>query len=94
MRLSIVKKETVWRGRGRPPRQIPDEVKELADATYRTGNVGQVHIEPEDEEDAVELQRLLRSYAKQRGLQLNLQRDEDELRFEMVDRPVRKKVAA
>lgn len=59
----------------------------MADSTYGTGNVAVVTIGADDEEDATELVRLLRSYAKGLGRIMRIQRDEDELRFEMADRP-------
>lgn len=59
----------------------------MADRTYGTGNVAVVSIGADDEEDAAELVRLLRSYAKSRDLIMRVQRDDDELRFEMADRP-------
>lgn len=58
----------------------------MADLTYNTGNVGIVSIGADDEEDAAELVRLLRSYAKSLGRIMRIQRDEDELRFELADR--------
>lgn len=58
----------------------------MADRTYRTGDVAVVTVGADDEEEAAELVRLLRSYAKGRGLIMRVQRDDDELRFEMADR--------
>lgn len=86
MEVTFAEKQDVWRGRGHPRRSIPRKVREMADATYRTGKVGQVSIGPEDEEDVTELRRLLTSYAKSRGLVMRIQRDDDELRFEMADK--------
>lgn len=57
----------------------------MADRTYRTGKVGQVTVEASEEEEANELIRLLKSYAKSRGNRMRIQRDDDQLRFEMVD---------
>lgn len=59
----------------------------MANRTYGTGNVAVVSIGADDEEDATELVRLLRSYAKSLGKIMRVQRDDDELRFEMADRP-------
>lgn len=86
MEVSLEAKEKVWRGRGRPRREIPQEIKTLADATYGTGNVGRVKLGQADEADARELVRLLESYAESLGRRMRIQRDPGELRFEMVDR--------
>lgn len=85
MQVTFAPKAEVWRGRGHPRRQIPEEVRAMADRTYRTGHVGRVSLGPNDQDDATELIRLLRSYAKSHGRRVRIQRDETELRFEMVD---------
>lgn len=85
MEISFASKEKVWRGPGHPRRNVPQKVKDLAHMTYRTGKVGQVAIRAEDKEDATELVRLLRSYAKAIGKHMRIQQDDDCLRFEMVD---------
>lgn len=85
MKVDFAPRAEVWRGRGHPRRQIPEEVRDMADATYRTGKVGRVTIDADDEEDAAELVRLLRSYAKSLGRRMRIQRDDDQLRFELVD---------
>jgi hypothetical protein len=93
MDVALKEKSEVWRGRGHPRREIPAQVRQLADATYRTGKVGAVSIGADDEEEATELVRLLKSYAKSRNLVMRIQRDDDELRFEMADRPSGKQEA-
>lgn len=75
-----------WRGRGRPPRPVPDTVRDMADATYGTGKVGTVTVGPDDEQECKELVRMLRSYAKGSDRVMRIQRDADELRFWMVDK--------
>lgn len=90
MQVTFAPKSEVWRGRGHPRRSIPAAVQEMASATYKTGRVGTVTIGPEDEEDAIELRRLLISYAKSLGRRMRIQRDDDQLRFEMVDKGERK----
>ena len=86
MQVSFAPKAEVWRGRGHPRRQIPDNVRQAADATYKTGQVGRAVIAPNDNpEEVAELKRLLRSYAKSLGRRMRIQHDETELRWEMVD---------
>jgi hypothetical protein len=86
MEVSIEKKEKVWRGRGRPRRVVPKEIRDLADATYQTGNVGRVELDDTNDEEVRELIRLLESYADSLGRRMRIQRDDFEVRFEMVDR--------
>lgn len=90
MEVQFKSADEAWRGRGHPRRTIPKEIRDMADRTYGTGKVGTVTIGPDDEEDARELVKLLRSYAKAKGRIMRIQRDDDELRFHMVDRPVRR----
>lgn len=85
MNVAFAPKNAVWRGPGHPRRQIPPQVMEMADRTYRTGQVGMVEIESDEEEEATELVRLLKSYAKARGCRMRIQRDDSVLRFEMCD---------
>lgn len=94
MRFETAPKKNVWRGRGRPRREIPAEVIAMADATYRTGEVGIVTIAADEEEELRELTGYLNSYATGRGLRMRVQREDDVVRFEMVDIKPRKKVAA
>lgn len=87
MEVNLRKKGDVWRGRGAPRRQVPPEIAQLAEDTYRTGQCGTATIvTEEDEADARELVNLLTSYARSRGKRLNTQREDEELRFEMVDK--------
>jgi hypothetical protein len=65
----------------------------MADRTYGTGKVGVVGIGPDDEDEARELVRLLKSYAKSLGRRMRIQRDADQLRFEMVDTAGQEKAA-
>jgi hypothetical protein len=95
MELQLVPKQEVWRGRGAPRKQVPDEIKHAADATYKTGKVGNVVIASDEEEEAKELIGLLTSYANSLGKRMRVQRQDDTIRFEMVDRVKRaKKVVA
>jgi hypothetical protein len=73
------------RGPGRPPRQIPAPIAELARATYRTGKVGRVQIGADEEEEATELRRTLETYARQLGRRMRVRRVDDVMFFEMVD---------
>lgn len=91
MQVTFSPKAEVWRGRGHPRRHVPQEVRDMADRTYRSGKVGRVTVNPAEEEEAAELIRLLKSYAKSLGRRMRIQRDDDELRFELVD--VERKVA-
>lgn len=89
MQITLHEKQDVWRGRGHPRREIPEQVRRMADATYGTGKVGRVEFGADDEEDITELVRLLKAYARHQGRRMRIQRDEDEIRFEMTDRRVR-----
>lgn len=95
MELQLVPKQEVWRGRGAPRKQVPAEIKQAADATYRTGQCGHVTVEEGEEVEAKELIGLLTSYANSLGRRMRVQRQDDVIRFEMVDRAKRaKKVVA
>ena len=94
MHIATASKKEVWRGRGRPRRVIPPEVRAFADSTYRTGNVKVVTIEAGEEEEMKELVSLLTSYAVSLGRRMRVQREDDTFRFEMVDVKPRKKAAA
>lgn len=94
MELHLVPKQEVWRGRGAPRKQVPDQIKRAADATYKTGNVGNVTILEGEEEEAKELVGLLTSYANSIGKRMRVQRQDDTIRFEMVDKVKRTKKAA
>lgn len=93
MDVTLAPKREVWRGRGAPRKQVPDQVKQLADATYRSGKVGNVVVGSDEEEEAKELAGLLTSYANSLGRRMRIQREDDVMRFEMVDRVPRKKAA-
>lgn len=84
----------VWRGRGRPPRPIPDIIRQAADESYRTGKCGTVEVAPDEEDEARELSSLLTAYAKRQGKRMRFQRDGDLLAFRMVAVNRRKKVVA
>lgn len=94
MRFESAPKKDVWRGRGRPRREVPDQVAQMADATYRTGNVGVVTITADEEDELRELVGYLNSYAGSLGHRMRVQREDDTVRFEMVDIKPRKKAAA
>lgn len=93
MDVTLAPKREVWRGRGAPRKQVPDQVKQLADSTYRTGKVGNVVVGSDEEEEAKELAGLLTSYANSLGRRMRIQREDDVMRFEMVDRVTRKRAA-
>lgn len=86
MNVTFEPKAEHWRGRGAPPKPIPPQVSAAADRTYRTGQVGRSEIGPDEEEEAAELASLLRCYARRKGLRMKLQRHDDVLLFEMVDK--------
>lgn len=94
MRIESAPKKEVWRGRGRPARVVPPIVKHEADRTYKTGQVGIIHVAADEEEELKELLGYLNSYATSLGRRMRVQRDDDVVRFEMVDVQRRKKVAA
>jgi hypothetical protein len=90
MDVRLNPKREVWRGRGAPRKDVPDEVKRLADATYRTGKVGTVVICADEEEEAKELVGYLNSYANSLDRRMRIQRQDDTILFELVDRAPRK----
>lgn len=53
--------------------------------TYRTGKCYVVAIDPDEEEEARELESLLTAYAGRKNKRMRFQREGDVLRFEMVD---------
>jgi hypothetical protein len=87
-------KSEVWRGRGRPRRQVPVQVQTMADKTYRTGQVGIVTVDDDEEDELRELLGFLNSYATSLGRRIRVQREENVVRFEMVDIIKRKKIPA
>lgn len=84
----------VWRSRGRPPRPIPDIVRQAAEESYRTGKCGTVEVAPDEESEARELMSLLTAYAKRQGKRMRFQREDDLLAFRMVTVAKRKKGTA
>lgn len=94
MRIETVPKAEAWRGRGRPRREIPPEIRQAADRTYRTGNVQVATVASDEEGELRELLSLLNSYATSLGRKIRWQREGDVVRFEMVDVQKRKKVTA
>lgn len=62
-----------FKPRGRPRRDVPPEVKALADETYRSKKAKEAIVGPGEEEEARELISLLRSYADSTGRTLRLQ---------------------
>jgi hypothetical protein len=93
MRIEFKSSDEVWRRRGRPRKEVPEEVKELANRTYRTRIACVLHIDPEDEEEAAELLKQLHLYARHEGRKMRTGRLGDELRFQMVDKTSRKEAA-
>lgn len=94
MRFEKAPKKEVWRGRGRPPRAVPAQVARMAEDTYRTGEVGVITVEADEEEELKELTGYLNSYATSKGRRMRIQREGDVVRFEMVDVAKRRKVSA
>lgn len=91
MEVTTVPRAEGWRGRGRPRREIPPQVAELARQTYKTGNIGQAVIADGEEDQARELASLLTAYAEYQGRRMRIQYDGNVMRWEMVDK--RKRVA-
>lgn len=89
MKVEILPKADVWRGRGKPRREIPENVRDIANSTYKTGNVATVEIGPGEDDDATELIKMLRAYARHLGRRIRIQRSGNTLRFELVDRPAK-----
>lgn len=85
MQMELVDRSQAWRNRGRPPRPIPEEVAQAAEMTYRTGKCYVVAIDADEEEEIRELESLLTAYAGRKGKRMRFQREDDVLRFEMVD---------
>jgi len=89
MQVQMVDEQNVWRNRGRKPLEIPPEVRRLAEATYKTGKVGHINVAEGEEEEALELRGLLRSYALHSGRRMRFQPRDDlaeTILFQMVDK--------
>lgn len=90
MEIKLHRRETVWHHRGRPKIEIPPEVQEVIDATYKTGRVGSIDMDdPEyDEGETAEFLRLISLGAsRDPGCRMRIQRDEERglILFEKVD---------
>lgn len=88
MEVTIEDRAKVWRDRGRPKAEIPPEIMQMAESTYKTGKV--ITISPETEEEkgeAAELLKLLRGAARRQGRHLKVQRQSGKILAEMVDKP-------
>lgn len=94
MRFETAPKKDVWRGRGRPRREVPPLVMKMADETYRSGNVGVLTVSADEETELKEMQGYLNSYAASLGKRIRYQRTGDRVAFAMVDIQRRKKAAA
>lgn len=82
MQITITRRAGRWRGRGRPKTDIPEQVMEALNATYKTGNIGVIS---RDDPDAQATLRLLKLGAESLGKIIRQQCDDVEYRFEMVD---------
>lgn len=92
MELNLQPRKEVWRGRGAPRKEIPEEIRAAANATYRTGQVGVVHYGADEEPEVKELIGLLTSYGNSfPNRRMRVQHEDGEIRFELVDKNSRKK---
>lgn len=94
MEITLRDRKEVWRDRGRPRPEIPDEVWEIIDQTYKTGKVGELPtLTDEEAEEAREIIKTLRAAANKRGLHLKTQpsKEGDAMLFEVVDKPTTQK---
>lgn len=90
MEIKLHKKDAVWRHRGRPRIEIPPEIQEVIDATYKTGRVGTIDMTDEDynEEETADFLRMISLGAsRDAGCRMRIQRDEERgiILFEKVD---------
>lgn len=85
----------MWRHRGKPRTEVPDQVMALLRATYRTGKIGSIAADESGDldDESRELLSLLRIGAVRLGKRLRVQEDSDGIRFEMADKQTRKKAA-
>src|SRR4051812_41064441 len=91
MELELQPKREAWKRRGHTPMELEPGVLEALAATYKTGVVGILRFDPDDDDDASDAKRTLsqlRSGAKRQDKRLRVQEtdiNEGIIRYEMVD---------
>lgn len=89
MELSFLPKaESGWRGRGAPPREVPDTILQMLRHTEKTGEVGVIDTTGDTEEEIKDAISALRSGARQMGRRALTQRDKAKnvIRFQLAPR--------
>jgi pantothenate kinase len=74
MDIALVERASVWRGRGAPRREIPEQIRTLVDATYRSKKAARIDdiTTDADREEARQIISLARSYAQSKGRRLRV----------------------
>ena len=100
MRVAFEPDDSRLRRAGRPPVEVPEEVRTVADRTHATGQVARIEVGPGEEQEARQILVMVRRYAKQRGWRAVIQprRDADiraggTIRFMMRDKAPKKERA-
>lgn len=75
-----------WRHRGRPPRQVPQPLVDLLEATYSEGSQAIIPVAGHTPAEIREVLSLLRLGAARRGWRLRAQHDTETIRFYAEDR--------
>lgn len=88
MDVVIEDRAKVWRDRGRPPRELPAAIVEIATNIYGTGKVLTLApVTPEEKAEAAEILRMLRTAARRANRYLRIQRQKGVILCEIVDLP-------
>lgn len=77
MEISTAPRSAVWRGRGQPRREVPEQIRNLVESTYRSNRVITVDVnldDPAEVKQAREFLTLIRSYANSKGKRIIVQR--------------------
>lgn len=78
--------ESAWRKRGRPRREVPAEIAQIAERVYREKKIGRLVVGPGEEKEARELIFTLRRWARNEELDFHTQRDGTMIRWRITDR--------
>jgi hypothetical protein len=87
MEVEFTPRGTGWRGRGRPPREVPEELLDILRRTYTSGEQANIPTAGYSTPDVSEVVGLLTRGAKDLGMRLRLQTDGHAIRFWAEDIP-------